>query len=133
LEFIVSDEQLIEDDEFSVFTDPDTGKPGYTDARLTDLPIADVVRRLQEAGDQQSVAVIQHLQYCLWDATRSEDSHGVPDSSWDVCGICDRAEAGPGKFRGGITHAECCPLCGWESIDSIPGVPADQYGISPLD
>ena len=102
------------DDEPSVFVDPDTGKRGYTDARLTDLPIADVVRRLQEAGDQQAVNVIQHLQYCLWDATRSEDSYGVPDSSWDVCGICDRAEAGPGKYRDGITHAPCCPLCGWE-------------------
>ncbi len=123
---------MCEDEEFSRYTDPDTGERGYTDARLTSLPIADVLRRLRDAGDQQAVNVIQHLQYCLWDATRSEDSYGVPDSSWDVCGICDRSEVGPGKFRGGIAHADCCPLHGWEEMDLLPGVPTDQYGVSPL-
>ena len=83
------------------------------DSRLTDLPVAAVERRLRESGDTEAAEVIQHLRYVIWEQVRYEDSYGVPNSSWDCCGICERAEAGPGKFATGVDHHEKCPLHKW--------------------
>lgn len=92
---------------------PDDDEPiDRGDFRLTDLPIAAVIKRLEDAGDTEAVAVIHHLQWCIWDLTRSENSYGVPDSSWDCCGICEQEESGPGKFADGIMHLTTCPLHG---------------------